>query len=124
MITQNFDYLFIGDPVFCYHKLWRKNDIEDSEFKKVLVCWKMKMYTLIKNYFTSIFFVVADYDNLFHHLNSVQGNVELKCAFVRDVIREAGRFKKKVLIQMLEQFQTSLMQVEGRKRNSLPMETR
>lgn len=124
MITQNFDYLFIGDPVFCYHKLWRKNDIVDSEFKKVLVCWKMKMYTLIKNYFTSIFFVVADYDNLFHHLNSVQGNVELKCAFVRDVIREAGRFKKKVLIQMLEQFQTSLMQVEGRKRNSLPMETR
>lgn len=83
----------------------------------------MKMYTLIKNNFTSIFFL-ADYDNLFHHLNSVQGNVELKCAFVRDVIREAGRFKKKVLIQMLEQFQTSLMQVEGRKRNNLPMETR
>lgn len=92
--------------------------------KLVLVCWKMKMYTLIKNNFTSIFFFLADYDNLFHHLNSVQGNVELKCAFVRDVIREAGRFKKKVLIQMLEQFQTSLMQVEGRKRNSLPMETR
>lgn len=33
MITQNFDYLFIGDPVFCYHKLCRKNDIEDLEFK-------------------------------------------------------------------------------------------
>lgn len=65
-----------------------------------------------------------NYDNLFHHLNSVQGSVELKCAFVKDVIHEAGRFKKKVLIQMLEQFQTSLMQMEGRKRNSLPMETR
>ncbi|XP_062585335.1 integrator complex subunit 6-like, partial [Saccostrea cucullata] len=65
-----------------------------------------------------------NYDNLFHQLNSVQGNVELKCAFISDVIREASRFKKKVLIQMLEQFQNSLMQVEGRKRNSFTMETR
>lgn len=77
---------------------------------------------LVRLFFLS--FISLDYDNLFHQLNSVQGNMELKCAFVKDIIHEAGRFKKKVLIQMLEQFQTSLMQMEGRKRNSITMETR
>lgn len=60
--------------------------------------------------------IFSDYETLFSHLNTVQGNLDIKCAFVKDVIREAGRFKKQVLIQMLEQFEKSIVQIEYRKR--------
>lgn len=60
-----------------------------------------------------------NYDALFNHLNTVQGSLDMKSAFVRDVIREAGRFKKKVLIQMLEQYCKSMVQSESRKRSSI-----
>jgi len=42
-------------------------------------------------------------------MNKVQGNAEIKHAFVRDIIHEASRFKKKTLIDLLEKFETSLI---------------
>ncbi|XP_060595337.1 integrator complex subunit 6-like [Ruditapes philippinarum] len=50
------------------------------------------------------------YDTLFEHMNKVQGSYEIKCAFVQEIIHEAGRFKKKVLIDLLEKFERSLTQ--------------
>ena len=52
---------------------------------------------------------VSGYDALFEHMNKVQGSFEIKHAFVRDIIHEASRFKKKVLIDLLEQFEKSLI---------------
>lgn len=50
------------------------------------------------------------YDDLFDLMNKVQGSFEIKQAFVQDIIHEAGRFKKKHLISLLEQFEKSLVQ--------------
>lgn len=47
---------------------------------------------------------------LFEHMNKVQGSYEIRRAFVQQIIHEAGRFKKKVLIGLLEQFEKSLVQ--------------
>lgn len=46
---------------------------------------------------------------LFDHMNKVQGSLEMKHAFVKDIIHEAGRFKKNVLIDLLKQFEKSLL---------------
>ena len=62
--------------------------------------------------------LLSDYENLFNQLNTVQGSLDMRCAFIKDVMQEASRFKKKVLIQMLEQFEKSMVQSEGQRRNS------
>ncbi|WAR28051.1 INT6A-like protein [Mya arenaria] len=49
------------------------------------------------------------YDTLFEHMNRVQGSFEIRHAFVREIIHEAARFKKKFLIDLLQQFETSLI---------------
>lgn len=58
-----------------------------------------------------------NYDNIFNQLSTIQGPQEIKCAFIKDIIHEAGRFKKKVLIKMLEQFEKSLLQSDSKRRN-------
>ncbi|KAJ8310005.1 hypothetical protein KUTeg_011870 [Tegillarca granosa] len=58
-----------------------------------------------------------NYSNLFSHLNTVQGPNDVKAEFVRDIIREAGRFKKRVLIQMLEQFEKNVKHNDGKRRS-------
>ncbi|CAC5393898.1 INTS6 [Mytilus coruscus] len=58
-----------------------------------------------------------NYDNIFTQLSTVQGPSEVKCAFLKEIIHEAGRFKKKVLIRMLEQFENSLLQSDSKRRN-------
>lgn len=50
------------------------------------------------------------YEKLFSFMNKVQGTLDTKRAFIKDIIHEAGRFKKKVLIQLLEQFEQTLIQ--------------
>lgn len=52
------------------------------------------------------------YEKLFSFLNKVQGTLDTKRAFIKDIIHEAGRFKKKVLIQLLEQFEQTLIQAD------------
>ncbi|KAK3094412.1 hypothetical protein FSP39_001482 [Pinctada imbricata] len=60
-----------------------------------------------------------NYENLFNQLNTVQGTLETRCAFIKDIICEAQRFKKKVLTQMLEQFEKSMVQNERQRKNSI-----
>lgn len=58
-----------------------------------------------------------NYDKIFSLLNTVQGPSEVRCTFLKDIIHEAARFKKKVLIKMLEQFESTLLQPESKRRN-------
>ncbi|XP_013400785.1 integrator complex subunit 6 [Lingula anatina] len=53
-----------------------------------------------------------NYAPLFQHLGCIQGNLDLKLTFLRDVIHEASRFKKRALIEMLEQFEETLVKKE------------
>lgn len=50
----------------------------------------------------------ADFDVIFHHLEGVRGSIEVRRAFVQEVIREAGKFKRKQLIQQLEVWSSKL----------------
>lgn len=47
---------------------------------------------------------------LFEKLSQVQGSLEAKISFIRDIIKEASRFKRKALIRLLENFEQSLIQ--------------
>lgn len=49
-----------------------------------------------------------DYDAIFQHLEAVRGSVEIRRGFVRDVMKEAGKFKRKQLIQQLEEWGAKL----------------
>ncbi len=51
---------------------------------------------------------LVDFDVIFGHLEGVRGTVELKEAFVAEVIKEAKKFKKWRLIELLEDWSNSL----------------
>lgn len=53
-------------------------------------------------------FLSPDYDAIFQHLEAVRGSVEIRRGFVRDVMKEAGKFKRKQLIQQLEDWGAKL----------------
>ena len=46
----------------------------------------------------------TDYDMLFQLLELVKGSVEVRRAFVQDIVSEATKFKRKPLIQRLEEW--------------------
>lgn len=50
----------------------------------------------------------TDYDPIFQHLDNIQGTADTKRAFINDVIKEAERFRKKQLIQLLEDWTLKL----------------
>ena len=50
----------------------------------------------------------ADYDVIFQHLEAVRGSVDIRRGFVREVVKEAGKFKRKQLIQQLEEWGAKL----------------
>ena len=60
-------------------------------------------YMVLHNY---AFFV--DYEMIFQHLEAVRGSNEVKKLFVVDITKEANKFKKKKLVQMLEDWRTNL----------------
>lgn len=64
-----------------------------------------------------------NYDKFFHHLNSMQGSLGIKIDFIKDLIREAGRFKKRRLIQHLEQFENALTENEIRRPRKMQQRT-
>ncbi|KAK7499193.1 hypothetical protein BaRGS_00009453 [Batillaria attramentaria] len=59
-----------------------------------------------------------DFNALFKHLATVQGNLDTRCEFVRDIIHEATRFKRKSLIALLRQFEESLVRAENKHRQA------
>ena len=50
----------------------------------------------------------TDFDVIFHHLEGVRGSIEVRKAFVQEVVREAGKFKRRPLIQQLEVWSAKL----------------
>lgn len=50
----------------------------------------------------------VDYEIIFQHLESVRGSNEVKKLFVTDITKEATKFKKKKLVQLLEEWRTNL----------------
>ena len=55
----------------------------------------------------------TDYDVIFQNLENIQGSFETKQTFVKDVIKEAERLRKKPLIQCLEDWLTKLGEGRG-----------
>lgn len=50
-----------------------------------------------------------DFRRLFERLNTVQGSYESRLQVVRDMVQEAGRFKRHTLVKMLTQFLESMV---------------
>ncbi|CAL4058858.1 unnamed protein product, partial [Meganyctiphanes norvegica] len=53
-----------------------------------------------------------DFTRLFEKLNTVQGSYESRLKMVKDVIHEAGRFKRHSLVKLLTQFMDSMINAE------------
>jgi integrator complex subunit 6 len=53
-----------------------------------------------------------NYDNLFSQMDSMHGNLEIKSLFVKGIIHEALRFKRKTLAHRLEQYEQSLFKMD------------
>lgn len=53
-----------------------------------------------------------DFRTLFDQLNTVQGSYESRLRMVREVVHEAGRFKRHSLVKLLTQFLDSMMTSE------------
>lgn len=49
-----------------------------------------------------------DYDAIFQHLEEVRGSVDIRDSFVSDIIKEAGKFRRKKLVQELETWRATL----------------
>ena len=52
--------------------------------------------------------IPTDFDIIFQHLEAVRGSNEIKKLFVVDITKEASKFKKKRLVQLLEEWRTNL----------------
>lgn len=57
-----------------------------------------------------------NYDGLFGQLNNIQGSLDIRCFFMKQLIHEALRFKKRTLAKMLDQFQGNMVKSETSKR--------
>ena len=49
-----------------------------------------------------VLFCSSDFTLVFEHLGSVKGSVEARRSFLNDIIREAGRFKRRQLVEQLK----------------------
>uniref|UniRef100_A0A672YLQ7 VWFA domain-containing protein n=1 Tax=Sphaeramia orbicularis TaxID=375764 RepID=A0A672YLQ7_9TELE len=54
------------------------------------------------------------YEKIFHFLKQIQGTLETRLIFLQNIIKEAARFKKRVLIEQLENF---LEEIHNRSNN-------
>lgn len=54
------------------------------------------------------------YEKIFHFLKQIQGTLETRLIFLQNIIKEAARFKKRVLIEQLENF---LEEIHSRSNN-------
>lgn len=62
----------------------------------------------------------ADYDIIFGHLEGVRGTVELRESFAGEVIKEAKKFKKWKLVELLEDWSNSLKTSIGKTDSNKP----
>lgn len=50
----------------------------------------------------------SDYNTLFSHLHQVQGSLYIRLAFVKDIVKESLRFKRRNLASLLEEYLNTL----------------
>lgn len=48
--------------------------------------------------------LVSDYATLFSHLHQIQGTLDIRLAFLRDIVKESLRFKRRNLASLLEEY--------------------
>lgn len=56
---------------------------------------------------------VSDYAILFSHLHQIQGTLDIRLAFIRDIVKESLRFKRRNLAMLLEEYYKTV-QEDGR----------
>ena len=52
--------------------------------------------------------IYVDFEVIFQHLDNVKGSISIRKDFVKDIVKEAKRFKKKPLIEKLEEWADQL----------------
>lgn len=57
-----------------------------------------------------------NFDQLFDELNKMQGDLATRLAFVQDVVNEAMRYKRKRVVELLEEYKQSMIQYEQKHR--------
>lgn len=60
---------------------------------------KKEIYKII---YTNNYNLVSDYETLFSHLHQIQGTLDIRLAFLRDIVKESLRFKRRNLASLLE----------------------
>jgi len=70
-----------------------------------------KSVLLIKQCFCFFKFFFSDYTALFHCLSTLKGPASIQLTYVNDIIAEALRFKRKKLVNKLEEFRKSYMRI-------------
>jgi len=68
-------------------------------------------FLLIKQCFCFFTFFFSDYTALFHCLSTLKGPASIQLTYVNDIIAEALRFKRKKLVNKLEEFRKSYMRI-------------
>ncbi|CAG5127720.1 unnamed protein product [Candidula unifasciata] len=64
-----------------------------------------------------------NFDRLFQLLDTVRGSPKVQVEFVREIIEEAHRFKRRYLIELLEKFVQTLSNQNNNKLNKYPSKT-
>lgn len=75
---------------------------------EVSICYSQRLYEAGSTRIFVSFPCRTDYEAIFHHLEEVRGSSEIKESFVCEVIKEAGKFKRKKLVSELEEWRTAL----------------
>lgn len=86
------------------------SQVLNEEFKRKQTTENLKLKQVIGK---EIRKHTKNYDVIFQNLENIQGSFETKKTFVQDVIKEAERFRKKPLIQFLEEWLTKLGEGRG-----------
>lgn len=62
------------------------------------------MYIYICIHLYSNCFLISDHATLFSHLHQIQGTLDIRLAFVKDIVKESLRFKRRNLATLLEEY--------------------
>lgn len=71
----------------------------DKKFKYVFILIKFNFF--------------SDYTELFHCLGTLKGPASIQLTYVNDIIAEALRFKRRKLVNKLEEFRKSYMRISA-----------
>jgi len=55
---------------------------------------------------------VSDYATLLSHLRQIQGTLDIRLAFVKDIVKESLRFKRRNLASILEEYLKNIEKTE------------